>query len=346
MKTPALAALVALGTAVLALGAWSFRVRDLEVRAEPWRIHSGQVRAGAPVGEGFTAVRDGLERIDVAVTDFTDQPPAEIELVLRADGPQGLELRRVRAARLEPATQGGWLVFEFEPVADSAGRRFHAQLGPASGVEMCWYAPWIRFRGLADRGQTWGERVFEGPVVEGTFISDHATLRGLAFGGEMLGGSAELVLSDRDGREVRRVRVEDPGPIEWGWLVFGFEPIAESRWRTWSYRIELPPGGRLRGTFDDALRRNPGGPARVGFYGGGRVDGHLQGMTRAGELLADRDLVLRTWSERGLGVAWALLRERLGGRGLWAAACLASACGLLVAALGASRAAAPARSSS
>jgi hypothetical protein len=239
----------------------------------------------------------------------------------------------VPAARLEPGTQGGWLVFEFEPVADSAGRRFHAELGPAPGIEVCEYGPWIRFRGMADRGTPWGEQEFSGPVVEGSFISDHANLRGLAFGGEQLGGAAELALLDREGRELRRVRVENREPVEWGWLVFAFEPLADSRWRTDAYRLELPEATRLQGGAD--------GPARVGFYGGGQVDDALGGMTRGGERYADRDLVLRAWSERGLGVTWGLLRARLGGRGLLAAACLAAASALLVTALRSRRTTAP-----
>jgi len=317
MKLPALAALFAVGTALCAQVSWSYRLRDLDVRGAPWRVSIGPVPASAPVGETFTAVRDGLERIDVAVADYTDQPPDQVELVLRADGPAGAELRRVRAARLEAMAQGGWLEFEFEPVPDSAGRRFHAQIGPAEGVELCAYAPWLRFRGLADRGEPWGGEAFDGPVVEGEFLSDHTALRGLAFGGEELGGPAELVLYDRDGSELRRVRVESPVPLEWGWLVFGFEPISTSRWRTWRYRLELPPGAHLRGSGKD--------PARVGFYGSGRVDEHLAGMTRGGEQLSDRDLGLRTFSRRGPGVALGLLRERMGARGLAALALLVGA---------------------
>ncbi|HVS17616.1 MAG TPA: hypothetical protein VMT18_03365 [Planctomycetota bacterium] len=327
MKLPVLTTLAALGTAALALGAWSFRVRDLDVRGTPWRVPLGPVVAGAPLGESFTAVRDGLERVDIAAADVTDQPAEEVELVLRAEGPAGDELRRVRAARIESMAQGAWLVFEFEPVADSAGRRFHAEFGPAPGVELCHYAPFVRFRGFDDWGEPWGERAFAGPRVEGEFLSHFDTLRGLAFGGEQLGGSAELVLFDAEGAEVRRASVENPASVEWGWLVFGFEPIEASRWRTWRYELALSPTATLRGT--------EAGPARTGFYGGGAVDEHLHGLTRGGALFADRDLGLRTWSERGPGVAWALLRERLGGRVLLAAGLLALAAALLGAAVGA-----------
>lgn len=329
MKTPAVAALLALGTAALALGGWSFRVRDLDVRSDPRRVSIGAVQPGTVTGEVFTAVRDGLERVDVAVTTFTEQALDEVELVLRADGPEGAELRRVRAARLEPASQGGWLVFEFEPVPDSAGRRFHAAYGPAPGIALCGYGPWIRVRGMADRGSPWGAQTFAGPLVEGRFISDHANLRALAFGGEELGSEAQLVLLDPAGREVRRARAENSEPVEWGWLVFGFEPVVESRWRTWSYRLELQSATTLRGSDD--------GPARVGFYGGGRVDGHLHGLTRGATHFTDRDLVLRTWSERGPSVGWALLSERLGARGVLAAALFVLAGAALAAGLGAAQ---------
>lgn len=329
MRTPVVAAALALCTGVCALGLWSYRLPDLEVRSAPRRIAFGHVREGTRTGEVFSAERDGLERVDVAVTAFTEQPPSQIELVLRADGPEGVELRRVRAARLEPAEQGGWLTFEFEPVTDSAGRRFHAEFGPAPGVEACEYGPWIRFRGLNDRGEPWGQKIFSGPLVEGRFISDHAHLRGLAFGGERLGGTAELVLLDVEGRELRRARAENPAPVEWGWLVFGFEPLDESRWRTLGYRLELPDAAQLLGGAD--------GPARVGFYGGGRVHEALGGLTRGGERFDDRDLVLRTWSERGPIVAWGLLRARLSGRGVLTAALVLAASALLGATLGSRR---------
>lgn len=325
MRAPLAAALLALGTTALALILGGAQVRDLDVRSAPWRLSLGHLRAGSTAGEVFTAVRDGLERVDVAVADFTDQSPAEVELVLRADGPQGAELRRARGERLLPGDQGGWLVFEFEPVPDSAGRRFHVSIGPAPGVEVCWYAPWIRFRGLPDRGARWSESAFPGPVVEGRFISDHASLRGLAFGGEGLGGPAELVLLDLEGRELRRSRFENPEPVEWGWLVFGFEALEASRWKTLAYRLEIPPGAVLRGTSE--------GPARVSYFGGGSVDPHLGGLTYGEQAFSDRDLALRTWSERGSGVALAQLRERLGARGLAAAALFVLAAAGLAAAV-------------
>ena len=326
MRLATTTGLVALGAALVALGTWSLELRDLDVRGAPWRPTLGPISAGAPVGESFTAVRDGLERIDVAVADFTDQPAEELELVLRAEGPGGAELRRVRAARVEPMRQGAWLEFEFEPVADSAGRRLHVELGPAPGVATCHYAPFVRFRGFDDWGEPWGAQAFAGPLVEGEFLSHFERLRGLAFGGERLGGAAELTLFDADGVEVRRARVENPPEVEWGWLVFGFEELPVSRWRTWRYRIELSADAVLRGT--------EAGPARIGYYGDGSVDPHLHGLTRGGATFADRDLGLRTYSARGPGVAWALLRERLGRRGLAALALLVAASALLGLALG------------
>ena len=325
MRLPLVTAGLALGTALVALGVRSLELRDLDVRGAPWRITSGPVPAGATVGQTFTAARDGLERVDVAAADVSDQPAEELELVLRADGPDGEELRRVRADRLEPMRHGAWLVFEFEPLADSAGRRLHAQLAPAEGVDACHYAPFVRFRGFDDWGESWGERAFTGPVVEGEFLSHFDSLRGLAFGGEDLGGPAELVLFDAAGAEVRRARVENPPDVGWGWLVFGFEALDASRWRTWRYRLELSPEATLRGTDE--------GPARVGYYGGGAADARLDGMTQNGALLADRDLGLRTFSARGPGVAWDLLSERLGRRGLGALALLVLSAALLGAAL-------------
>lgn len=325
MRLPLVSALAALGTATLALVVWSLAVRDLDVRGAPWRITAGPILAGQPVGQGFTAVRDGLERVEVAVADVSDQPADEVELVLRAEGPEGEELRRVRAVRIDREARNAWLVFEFEPVPDSGGRRLHVELGPAPDVEVCHHAPFVRFRGADDWGEPWGASEFSGPVVEGGFISYFSMLRGLAFGGEHLGGPAELVLLDENDVEVRRARLAERPAAEWGWLVFGFEEIEDSRWRTWRYRIELPEGGVLRGSDQE--------PSRVGYYGEGNADVHLHGMTLGDERFEDRDLGLRTFSARGPGVAWNLLRERLGAKGLAGLALLGLAAGLLGAAL-------------
>ena len=68
------------------------------MRTAPRRTAIGNVRPGSAVGQVFTVERDGLRRVDVAVDAHTEQPPGEVEPVLRADGPQGPELRRARDA--------------------------------------------------------------------------------------------------------------------------------------------------------------------------------------------------------------------------------------------------------
>jgi hypothetical protein len=322
---PLLAALVGF----LALWAWGARLPDLEVRTFPGRTAIGNLRAASPAGEVFEVERDGLWRVDVAVAAPGDQTQSEIELVLRADGPEGAELRRARASSLERFDRSAWVRFEFEPLADSGGRRLHVQMQPAEGVESTWVAPWVRFRGVADLGARWGEQIFPGPRFEGTFLSLHPELRGVAFGGKELEGRSTLVLLDDNGGELRRSEVEMPARVEWGWLIFGFEPLADSRWKNLRFRLELPPQAHLVGTGN--------GPARVAYYGGGRVDERLGGLTHGAQRFDDRDLILRVWTRNGLGLVLQRVRERLGWRAPLAALCWLSASLFLAAALPRSR---------
>ena len=82
--------------------------------------------------------------------------------------------------------------------------------------------------------------------------------------------------------------------------------IAESRWKRYRYRLELPEGAELRAGDE--------GPCFFPFHGSGAVDERLVGMTLGSELLDDRDLVFRAWSPSGPGIALGLLGERLGWR--------------------------------
>ena len=129
-------------------------------------------------------------------------------------------------------------------------------------------------------------------------------LRGVAFGAKDVLGTATLALFDDQGRELRRVSAEQLEPMPWGWLLFGFEPLPDSRWKTLRFQLELPTGSHLVGTTR--------GPARVGFYGGGAVDARLGGMTQGVRFFEDRDLLLRAWSASGPGLLGTRLWDRLG----------------------------------
>lgn len=307
MRGALVGALAALVVGLAAFLATSQRLPDLEVRTIPWRTPAGGAQAAAPPGETFVAARDGLRRIDLAVTPLEPASAVDLELVLRDGGPEGEVLRRVTGSGFEPFQWGGWLRFDLEPLPDSAGRRLHLALLPAHAAPASHVAPYVRYRGVAGRGRWEGEAVLDGPLVEGELLSEQPDLRALAFFLPRLEGTLTLTLLDAEtGRELRRASSTPPAPVTWGWVPLGFEPIAESRWKRYGYRLELPAGAELRAGDE--------GPSFFPFHGSGEVDGRLVGMTLGGALLDDRDLVFRAWSRSGPGTAAALLAERLGWR--------------------------------
>jgi hypothetical protein len=306
MRTALLATLAALATALAAFLASSSALPDLEVRTIPWNTAAGGLRAVAPAGETFECERDGLQRIEVAVTPLEPARPEYFELVLRADGPRGEVLRRVNGFALEPYQWGGWLDFRFDPVPDSAGGRFHLTFGLAGETEKTHVAPFARFRGRVGRGKWRGERRLTG-TIEAELLSEEPDLRGLGFFLPRVDGPVELTLLDaHSGAELRRARFEPPAPTEFGWVLLSFEPIPDSRWKTYRYRLELAPGAELQA--------DEKGPCYFPFHGSGTVDERLGGMTLGALELADRDLIFRAWSASGPGNAFATLRARLGWR--------------------------------
>jgi hypothetical protein len=151
MRTALLTGLLALATGLAAFLGSSLELPDLEVRTIPWNTAAGGLRAAAPAGETFQCERNGLDRVDVAVTPLDPAKPESLELVLRADEPQGEVLRRANGSELGPYQWGGWLQFRFEPVADSAGRRFHVSIGLAGDTEKTHVATFARYRGHIGR---------------------------------------------------------------------------------------------------------------------------------------------------------------------------------------------------
>ena len=306
MRAAALTAFVALALGLAAFLGSSLELPDLEVRTIPWNTFAGGLRAAAPAGETFKCERNGLDRVDVAVTPLEPAQPENLELVLRAGGPQGDVLRRANGAELEPYQWGGWLQFHFEPVADSAGRRFHVALQPAGGIEQTHVAPYARYRGHIGRGKWLGEVRLSG-TIEAELLSDEPDLRALAFFLPRVSGPLDLALLDaQSGVELRRARYEPPAPAEFAWVILSFDPIHDSRWKRYRYSLELAPG--------DELLADDKGPCYFPFHGSGAVDARLGGMTLGSLEFADRDLIVRAWSDTGPSNAFTTLRARLGWR--------------------------------
>jgi hypothetical protein len=324
----ALAVLVA-GAALLVVGR---DLPDIELRVAGLRTNVGMTTAETAPGQVFRCARDGLRRIEVSVTPLRDHPLADLELVLRGEGPEGPLLRRARPTARTASPLGDWLellTFDFEPVQDSGGRVVHLALVPGE-----WFvSTWVRYRGLPARGGSWGEGTIEGGVHEGELLSEQTDLRGLAFAVEQLAGPATLVLLDAaSGEQVRRVEQRFDAPLRSGWAFFSFEPIRPdgqrpqgSRWQSYRFRLEVEPDSVLRAT-DGVLDPIP-------FHGSGRVDERLLGMTRGSERFSDRDLVFRAWSSAGPLVTLGLLHERLGWRLPLAFVLFLAACAALALAL-------------
>ena len=77
---------------------------------------------------------------DVAMVPLGGEP-VDLEFVLRADSPNGPELRRVRIAGASLPTEDAWVRFEFEPIDDSSGARFFFEL--SSEIQSS-HSPWTR----------------------------------------------------------------------------------------------------------------------------------------------------------------------------------------------------------
>lgn len=312
--------LVSIATGIAVLFSWGPRLPEVDIRSIGWRTPLAVIRAEAVPGQVLHLQGDGLQRVDVAISELA-QPPSELELHVR-DGLEGEILRQVPAASFQPEQHGGWLRFDFEPITDSSARALWLQLVPAQGVEAFRSAPIVRFHGASAGGAPWGDEVFEGPLIEGTLLSAHAGLRGLAFGGHDLQGQYSLVLYDADtGRELRRAEAEVPARAEWGWVFFGFDRLEDSRWKKLGYRLTIPSQASLVGT--------EAGPARLHYHGSGTVDARLVGLTQGTRLYQDRDLQLRAWTENDAWSAIRVLVRRLGWRLAWIAMCSFAAVALL-----------------
>lgn len=309
--------LLALASALVALLSWSGSLHRLEVRSTAWLVQTGHTWAAAAPGQAFVDEL-GFERLELHVTPIGEAPPEELELVLRRNGPGGMELGRALGSSFRPTALGGWLGFEF-PGLDLSPGVVHAELRPAGERDWSHVAVWTRLRGKPQGRWSWGADSRSGPVVEGEFLSEQPDLRGLAFACRDVQGSVRCTLIDgADGRELATSTLELPASVVDGWIAFELEPQAQSRWRTYRYRVELSEDSRLV-----AVGREP---TMTSWHGSGSVDERLVGATLGAEPLAGRDLVLRTGPAGTFDSLTSLLPGRMGPRFwpvvlLWLAAC-------------------------
>ena len=95
--------------------------------------HAGLINATTTIGQTFTASRDGLHRVEVTLA--AEQPDDRVDFTFRIAALPWRQLGEVTRPALDvpvgkvidfrPGTmKERWYSFEFEPIADSAGRAF------------------------------------------------------------------------------------------------------------------------------------------------------------------------------------------------------------------------------
>lgn len=327
------AALLALGAGALPLGLRLADTYELDVRSVPWRTHGGHLSNEGRTGQGFRCRWDGLTRIEVALVSLGPTEGAQLELLLRADARDGAPLRRARALAPTPSGERGWVSFEFEPVANSAGRDFWFELAPLGDAQPSPWSAWIRYHGQPGIDAPWGDRVATGRVFEGAVIDNsltperlhfwgkvpHPQLCAMAFAVEELSsarGQVRLELwgegaDPRADPPLRSALLEPDAATRGGYAYFAFEPVADSRWKDMRYRLSVPQATRLVG-FERGLSFKT-------FHGGTQGPPGLLGMTRGTRVHGDRSLVFRASSSPSRAEAFELLARRAGWK-LWAGA--------------------------
>jgi len=338
----AAAAVALLALALLALTPASRDVADIEVRTVPWRTQAGRIPKSYPPGQGFVAGWEGLRRIDVALVVQGEVEGAELELVLRSEGPDGDVLRRSRLGSdaLPPTGASDWASFEFEPIAPSAGLRFWWQLELPGDVRSSPYTPWVRYDGQPGIDMAWGNRIVPGPVHEGAIADPssawgardsyprvpHPNLSALSFAIDVMRPAVgpcvlEIWGPDADPAvdpPLRRAELLPEEEVNGGYAFFSFEPIADSRWTQMRYRLTTNAGARVVGTED--------GPSFKTWHGGGlaleenstsfgqKEPPYLVGSSRAGVVRGDRSLVFRAYGSPQPLDAWKRAMDRAGWR--------------------------------
>ncbi len=91
------------------------------------------------VGHTFLAAYDDLCRIDVLTWITEPRPPVDLIMTLREEGPDGRQIARV-VTPLATLPHDEWQRFEFRPIPNSGGRRYHINVEipgtTASGVSL------------------------------------------------------------------------------------------------------------------------------------------------------------------------------------------------------------------
>lgn len=330
---------LALACAVLPFVAATRELADVDVRTRPNHARRAVfLDAADPVRQAFRAGTDGLDRIDVAFSG-PDGGVARgrVELVLFESRDDALrELRRAHADLAGLAPPFEHVPFTFEPIGDSAGRRFVFELRPGAGAAALPAHPWMRARRLPGVREPRGPVAHAATVVEGTFESQWADLSAVALAVRALAPGAvhfELFADEADeeregstGPDAAPLRVADADNAvlrRGGSVLLAFDPVPRSRAVRFRWRAELPEGSVLLG----GARM----PAVTQYHGPERNDERLLAATGTGWPDGTSDLLFRTFGDTA---PLALLAERAGARA-WVALVLwiATVC-LLVVALG------------
>lgn len=300
-------------------------VPDVEVRTVPWRTHGGKLMPRFTTGQGFRCEWNGLARIEVGLVSLGPARDAELELVLHDESARGAVLRRSKIRPGPLAGQGQFASFEFDPVADSAGRDFWFELVPP-GERPSPYSAWIRYHGQPGHDTAWGNRIQRGPVVEGPAQDNSEAaildifpgnvpfpnLSALAFAVEHLDpaeGEVRLELwrgfaPEVDVQPLRSVELRPEEAVRGGYAFFAFEPIADSRWQEFRYRLTMPESARLV-AFE-------AGPSLKTFHGGDAARPPLLGVVLGDTLHLDRSLIFRAHSSPSRFDVWQRIARRAG----------------------------------
>jgi hypothetical protein len=303
----ALGALFAGTAGLIPLAVSHGEVYDVEVRTVPRRTQTGKLSKEHPLGQGFRCEWDGLARIEVMLTPLGPIRGAELELSLRAEDSRGPVLRSVRTEPGYLPPSGEFVAFEFEPLPESAGREFWFELSVPGEAHWSPYSAWIRYHGQPGVETAWGNRVLQGTVLEGE-LEDHTTLPGgrklwlkvphphlsaVAIAFETVrGGRAQLELwhadAAPDAPPLRSVILSGDAGTRGGYAFFAFEPITESRWKSYRYRLTMGEAARPVG-FETGLSFRS-------FHGGTAAEAPLLGVTQGASLHTDRSLIFRALS--------------------------------------------------
>lgn len=336
---PILVLLVALVAPPLALLCASSELPEVTMRSHHRSTDSGRLLARYPIGQRFHCEHDGLSRIEVALVPRVSPVIGELELVLYEEPgpgePLGNPLRRTVRPVPSFGRRGGFVPFEFDPVADSAGRTFRFWITPTAAVRPATVSAWVRFHGREGTIVRWGDETLSGPVIEGKLVSPARDLRALAFAFRAVAPRLgdvwlEVWFDEPSGPPLRVARLTPEDETIRGWTFFAFEPIPDSLRREIHYRLHVPDHARV------AAGRH--GAAVSTLHGREEADpGPLRGMLRGTRVFTDRDLFFRAYAHRPpSSVLLALVRGRapalFAAALLWlgAAVCVAAA---LVAAL-------------